>query len=119
MRVLGYRNSDIERKLGLSTSYLSRLFSGSIELRFEHIVDISNAMGLRTDEMFRFAYPDTQEPPSSAAKRLRAATGSFQPVQPPMLTPPPPPPPTEEDLERLMAKTLRRFFGEMAKIGED
>lgn len=120
MRILGYRNSDLERKLGLSTSYLSRLFSGAIELRFEHIVDLSNAMGLRPDEMFRFAYPESKEAPSQAARRLREATGSFQPPAPPVMAPPPPPSgPSEQDLERLMAKTLRRFFGEMSKMGEE
>jgi transcriptional regulator with XRE-family HTH domain len=120
MRVLGFRNADLERKLGLSTSYLSRLFSGGIELRFEHIVLLSKAMGLRPDEIFRFAYPETGDAPSEAARRLRASTGSFQPPVPPSAPSQPaqPTPPTEADLERLMAKTLRRFFGEMSKVGE-
>jgi transcriptional regulator with XRE-family HTH domain len=120
MRVLGFRNADLERKLGLSTSYLSRLFSGGIELRFEHIVLLSKAMGLRPDEIFRFAYPETGEVPSEAARRLRASTGSFQPPAPPSVPAQPaqPAPPSEADLERLMAKTLRRFFGEMSKVGE-
>ena len=120
MRILGYKNSDVERQLGWSTSYLSRLFSGGIELRFEHIVLLSKAMGLRPDEIFRFAYPETGEAPSEAARRLRASTGSFQPPAPPSAPAQPaqPAPPTEADLERLMAKTLRRFFGEMSKVGE-
>ena len=122
MRVLGFRNADLERTLGLSTSYLSRLFSGGIELRFEHIVLLAKAMGLRPDEIFRFAYPETGEAPSEAARRLRQSTGSFQPQVPPPAVQPlsatAAPAPSEADLERLMAKTLRRFFGEMAKIGE-
>ena len=122
MRVLGFRNADLERTLGLSTSYLSRLFSGGIELRFEHIVLLAKAMGLRPDEIFRFAYPETGEAPSEAARRLRQSTGSFQPQVPPPAVHPlsatAAPAPSEADLERLMAKTLRRFFGEMAKIGE-
>ncbi len=119
MRVLGFRNADLERKLGLSTSYLSRLFSGGIELRFEHIVLLANAMGVRTAEIFRFAYPETGEPPSEAAQRLRLSTGGFQPpVHPPPALPQYGPPPSEADLERLMARTLRRFFGEIAKLEE-
>ena len=117
MRILGFKNSHLEKKLGLSTSYLSRLFSGSIELRFEHIVDLSHAMGLRPDEMFRFAYPEPKEPPSESARRLREATGSFQPTAPVMVAAPSGP--SERELERMMAKTLRRFFGEMAKAGEE
>ena len=120
MRILGYRNADLERKLGLSTSYLSRLFSGGIELRFEHIVNLAGAMGLRVEEILRFAYPETSEMPSEAALRLQAATGHFKPPAPsqPAVVPPATNAPSEADLERLMAKTLRRFFGEMSKIGE-
>ncbi|HYU32065.1 MAG TPA: helix-turn-helix transcriptional regulator [Thermoanaerobaculia bacterium] len=120
MRVLGFRNADLERKLDLSTSYLSRLFSGGIELRFEHIVLLARAMGLRPDEIFRFAYPESGEPPSEAAQRLRLSTGGFQlPVHPPAAQQPPSAAsPSEADLERLMARTLRRFFGEMAKLDE-
>jgi transcriptional regulator with XRE-family HTH domain len=119
MRVLGYRNADLERKLGLSTSYLSRLFSGGIELRFEHIVNLAGAMGLRVDEIFRFAYPESGELPSDAARRLQAATGHFKPPGPQSAPAQPASTgPSEAELERLMAKTLRRFFGEMSKIDE-
>lgn len=119
MRILGYRNADLERKLGLSTSYLSRLFSGGIELRFEHIVNLASAMGLRVEEILRFAYPETGEMPSEAALRLQAATGHFKPPVPqPAAAPPAASAPSEADLERLMARTLRRFFAEMAKIEE-
>ena len=119
MRVLGFRNADLERKLGLSTSYLIRLFSGGIELRFEHIVLLANAMGVRPDEIFRFAYPETGEPLSEAAKRLRRSTGGFQtPSHPPTPKPQPHPEPSDADLERLMARTLRRFFGEIANREE-
>jgi transcriptional regulator with XRE-family HTH domain len=119
MRVFGYRNADIERKMGWSTSYLSRLFSGGIELRFEHVLDITTALGMRPDEIFRIAYPDT-EPPSEAALRLRQATGAFLPAR----SSAPPPPPAyplsrmwsdeelERMMERLMEKALRKFFTE-------
>ena len=100
MRILGFRNADLERKLGLSTSYLSRLFSGGIELRFEHIVNLAGAMGMRVEEILRFAYPETGEPPSEAARRVLAATGHFQPPAPqPATAPPAPSAPSEADLE--------------------
>lgn len=111
MRVFGYRNADIERKMGWSTSYLSRLFSGGIELRFEHVLDITTALGLRPDEIFRIAYPD-REPPSEAALRLRQATGAFLPTRsaPPQTSRPDAR--SDEDLERVMEKALRKFFAE-------
>ncbi|HJX28173.1 MAG TPA: helix-turn-helix transcriptional regulator [Thermoanaerobaculia bacterium] len=115
MRVFGYRNADLERKMGWSTSYLSRLFSGGIELRFEHVLDITAALGLRPDEIFRIAYPD-REPPSEAALRLRQATGAFLPARSTVPASPPPHPlpstRSDEDLERLMEKALRKFFTE-------
>lgn len=128
MRVFGYRNADIERKMGWSTSYLSRLFSGGIELRFEHVLDITAALGMRPDEIFRIAYPD-HEPPSEAALRLRQATGAFLPANPTVPTSPAPPtspPPyplhgmrSDEELERLverlMEKALRKFFTERTR----
>jgi transcriptional regulator with XRE-family HTH domain len=114
MRILGFKNADVERKLGWSTSYLSRLYSGGIELRFEHVLDISKALGLRTEELFRFAYPDRGEAPTEAALRLQEAAGSFQwlPQRP---APPPPPPPatTEADLDRLMARSLRKLLAQL------
>jgi transcriptional regulator with XRE-family HTH domain len=120
MRILGFRNADVERKLGWSVSYLSRLYSGGIELRFEHIVDIAGALGLRPEEAFRFAYPDNGEEPSDAAKQVRTATANLGGVRLPAPTPPPapapaaPPPPTltEADVEKIVAKTLRRFLSD-------
>jgi transcriptional regulator with XRE-family HTH domain len=112
MRVFGYRNADIERKMGWSTSYLSRLFSGGIELRFEHVLDITTALGLRPDEIFRIAYPD-REPPSEAAQRLRQATGAFLPIKagvPPQSSGPDMR--SDEELERVMERALRKFFPE-------
>lgn len=117
MRVLGFRNADIERKLGWSVSYLSRLYSGGIELRFEHIVDIASALGLRTEEVFRFAYPETGEEPSEAARQVRSTTSGFggfraasaasAPLAP---SEPQPAPLTEADVERIVLRTVRRLL---------
>ncbi len=116
MRILGFRNADVERKLGWSVSYLSRLYSGGIELRFEHIVDIAGALGLRPEEAFRFAYPDLGEEPSEAAKEVRKATSDLGGVRlpAPAAAPAAPVPPaiTEADVERIVAKTLRRFLSD-------
>jgi len=119
MRVLGFTNRDIERKLGLSSSYLSRLFSGGMELRFDHIVNISKAIGMRPEEVFQYAYQQTDEPPSEALKKLRKTTGAFHGPAAQAAPAAAFGGPTEQDLERLMAKTLRKFFAEMSKIGTD
>lgn len=116
MRVLGFRNADVERKLGWSVSYLSRLYSGGIELRFEHIVDIAGALGLRTEEVFRFAYPETGEEPSEAAGKVRAATSGFggfrllPSASAPAPQEPQPAQLSEEDVERIVLRTVRRLL---------
>jgi transcriptional regulator with XRE-family HTH domain len=116
MRILGFRNADVERKLGWSVSYLSRLYSGGIELRFEHIVDIAGALGLRPEEVFGFTYPDLGQEPSDAAKEVRKATSELGGVRlpAPAAVPAAPLPPilTEADVERIVAKTLRRFLSD-------
>jgi len=118
MRVLGFTNRDVERRLGLSGSYLSRLFSGDIDLRFSHIVSISRAMGLEPEELLLLAYPHGEEPQSPAARRL-AARLQGQPEPPPS----PPPPiatgltlPVEEMVERVVTRLLQRFGAGLAAL---
>jgi transcriptional regulator with XRE-family HTH domain len=79
IRASGLRNRDIERRLGVSASYLSRLFTGNIELRFDHIVNIGQALGLEVGEVFRFVYPYPKDPPSASAVRLREILSCLQP----------------------------------------
>ena len=109
IRAAGLHNRDVERALGLSSSYLSRLFAGTIELRFEHILKISEAVGLQPFEIINAMYPVPKDPPTEAMLRLREALRH--------LTPQPPPPPGwtpeaqaafEERLEKALWKALRR-----------
>ena len=109
MRLLGFRNSDLERRLGVSAGYLSRVFSGGIELRFDLLAELVELMGLRVDELFHFAYPETGEPPSEMAQRLRESTESFRPS--PTLQAGPSP----EELERVITRSLQSFFGKVFK----
>jgi len=113
MRVLGYTNRDVERKLGLSSSYLSRLFSGLIELKFQHIVDIAGAIEMDPVELIYFAYPQPKVPPTKAAARMRtliggpaaAAAEARQQAEPP----------SQKDLEEMMRSMMKKFFADMSK----
>lgn len=71
MRVLGFSNRDLERQLKLSGSYLSRVFSGDLDLRYSHILLLSRAMGLAPEEILRLLYPPEPGPRSPAAERLK------------------------------------------------
>jgi hypothetical protein len=115
MRILGYKNRHFERQLELSSSYMTRLFSGQIELKFRHIVDLAQVMGLETGEFLRFAYPNLP-PPTEAALRLRSLIGipeaaGSQPAAPP----PAPKGPTPREMEEMVVTAMRKLFGEMAR----
>jgi transcriptional regulator with XRE-family HTH domain len=124
MRVLGFTNREVERRLGVSGGYLTRLFSGVMELRFEHIVDIARAIGLEPQEIFELVYPQPRRPPTEAAQRIRETFGPAQALEPAVPTAKVEPPGDEESLEaveqgmeRMMMKMLRKLFAEMMTKG--
>ena len=124
MRVLGFTNREVERRLGVSGGYLTRLFGGIMELRFEHIVDIARAIGLEPQELFELVYPQPRKPPTEAAQRIRETFGPAQPLEPAVPAARMEPPKDEESLEaveqgmeRMMMKMLRKLFAEMMAKG--
>jgi transcriptional regulator with XRE-family HTH domain len=107
MRVLGVTNREVERKLGQSPSYLSRVFSGGIELKAEHLVLIPRAMGMEPAEFFHLAYPKRTEPGSRAAVQLREALQHLQlPPEEKRSEPF-----TEEQMEKMLMATLKKLMG--------
>lgn len=50
-------NREIERQLGMSAGTLSRLFSGGIELKVKHILDICDTIHFPPAKFFQAAYP--------------------------------------------------------------
>jgi transcriptional regulator with XRE-family HTH domain len=111
MRILGVSNRDVERKLGMSPSYLSRVFSGGIELKAEHLVLIPRAMGLEPAEFFHLAYPPRRSAAaSSASTQLQQALRDLQPA--PQEAPPAPADTmSDEQLQRVLFSTLKKFMG--------
>jgi len=110
IRLLGFTNREIERRLSYTPSYLTRLFSGQIELRFEHIVDIARAMGLTADEFFAFAYPARNDEPSETAQQLDSLLEELRPTPRPPKAPSPPAELTEEGLNLKILELLRSQF---------
>lgn len=116
MKILDITNREVEKKLGLSYGYLSRLFAGAIELKIEHILDICGAIGLRPAEFFHLAYPRVQVPGTPAAARLRDVLQGFQPQSgdgedPEVATPSL----RHEEIEQMMLASLRKLLAEMGK----
>jgi transcriptional regulator with XRE-family HTH domain len=112
MRILGITNRDVEKKLGVSPSYLSRLFSGTIELKVEHVMELVAAIGLEPAEFFHLAYPRLPEPGSDSAQRLRQTLRDLQPASPEAR----PGAPTQDEIDQMLMKSLRKLLAEEGKV---
>jgi transcriptional regulator with XRE-family HTH domain len=116
IRGLGLSVRDIEKRLGYSFGYLSRVFSGNIELKMEHIVDIARSLEMDPEELLAFVYPTLKEPASPTVYQLWHAVGGIPPTATFMIrkmddrdgvT-------KEEDLERALRRTLGNVLGDLA-----
>src|SRR5918999_3569814 len=54
---LGFSLREVERRLGLSRGYLTRLFAGEMDLKIDHVVEIAGVLGVEPEEIFRLAFP--------------------------------------------------------------
>jgi hypothetical protein len=117
--LLKHTNRDVERKLGVSNSYLSRLFSGYFELRFDHIVLIAKAVGLKPRELVQLAFPPPEGPPTEAFRGLVEILGGLLALSPPPAVRSPVSPPSEEELERKMEKLVLGFLARLAGDREE
>ena len=114
---------EVERKLGLSSGSLSRLFSGGIELKIKHVLDVCEVIGFPPSRFFRAAYPQRDEE-SGDAWRLQRLLEQLHPgkdrdpaVSRPEPEEPEPAPanPTQADIERMVMAALGKFFSDMGK----
>jgi hypothetical protein len=111
LRILGYTNRDLERNLKLSGSYMSRLFSGDMGLHFQHILDISRAIGLTPQELVTLAYPEMLTPPTGEAALRYEALLDETPAGPLGPAAPAPPDPT---LVRAVEEVVSTLLGRIA-----
>jgi hypothetical protein len=118
IRAAGRSHRDVERSLKVGSSYLSRLFSGTMDLRFEHIVAIGRVLGLEPDEVFRFIYPSPEEPPSETLVRLRQILSRLQPLPPAPAYAAASPAALQRDLEQAVASVVGRLAVQPAAPAE-
>jgi transcriptional regulator with XRE-family HTH domain len=71
LRILGLSNREVARRLGMSPSYLSKLLSGSADIRLDHVIRICKAVDMEPAELFGLAYPVAAPRPSLTQGRVR------------------------------------------------
>src|SRR5262245_16702872 len=111
---------EVERKLGLSSGSLSRLFSGGIELKIKHVLDVCEVIGFPPSRFFRAAYPQRDEE-SGDAWRLQRLLEQLHPGKDrePIADPEPEAAalgnPTQAEIERMVMAALGKFFTDIGK----
>lgn len=66
IRLSGVSSRQVERELGLSTGYLTRILAGQVQLRVAHVLAICQIIGVPAGSFFAALYPPT--PPASEAE---------------------------------------------------
>lgn len=113
---LGYSLRDIEKRLKVSDGYLSRVFLGAIELKLDHIIGISKALGMTPEELMAFVYPKQKDPMSPSTYELWRRVGGSPLGGLPGLQPQAPKEgaPSDEELDRALRRSLSRVLGDLA-----
>src|SRR5215470_10720563 len=55
IRAAGFSVSEVERRLGIGPKTLRRVFGGSVDLKFKHVVAVLRIIGMSQEEFFAIA----------------------------------------------------------------
>jgi transcriptional regulator with XRE-family HTH domain len=114
IRALGFTNREIEIRLNVSRGYLTRLFSGVMELRFDHVAEIAEILGVEPEELFRLAFPPSRKPVEPAVSRLREVLGvPPEPAEPAASEIPPESLALQQALEKMVARTIQTMLSKL------
>jgi transcriptional regulator with XRE-family HTH domain len=131
MRMLGFSNREVERRMEVNHGSVSRVFSSQIEAKLELVLGAARAIGLEYDEFFAFAYPDRRPPEleSPAATKVHELLEDLRPATPSRIlrVPEERPEPTSalrhapvsrEELIEELRKTVREVLSQSPPGGE-
>lgn len=130
MRMLGFSNREVERRMGVNHGSVSRVFNGVIEAKLELVLGAARAIGLEHDEFFSFAYPELRpaEKESPAARKIRSMLEDLQPLGRRPASPAPQPeeapaarpePLNREELFEELKRAVREIMEEARPAGEE
>jgi transcriptional regulator with XRE-family HTH domain len=112
IRLSGISHRQVERELGLSTGYLTRILAGQVELRVRHVLDVCRVIGLSPDRFFGALFP-LQDGPESMSRLERAlAQLHAAPGRP---APPPPPLPPSSNTDPAAGQARSRPVSELLR----
>lgn len=96
------RIREVERRLGISNGTLARIFSGKIELKFRHILDLLEILEVQPKTFFKVAYSLSEPGVVQAEELLRQVQGIVlpEPAATAILT--------REDVEAMIAEALAK-----------
>lgn len=79
--MLDISNREIERRLGVAPSTLTRFFNGQVEAKLEMVLGIARVVGFDYGELFELLYPERPEPGSGTppARKVRSMLEGLHP----------------------------------------
>jgi len=112
-------NREIEKRLGFSGGYLSRLLSGRIEIKIQHVLAILDLIGLHPHEFFSMAFPADRKEPSPLLRHLEKVMPQLVPSAMAASVAPAPAPVDLRSLQRTVEEqsleAIRRAFAGVAE----
>lgn len=109
VRLSGVSHRVIEREMGLSTGYLSRIFGGKVELRVRHVLEVCRVLDMPPDSFFQAVFPRRLGPMPGRGKMmggLRELNPAPYPVDPSTLMEGPP---DGDDSRKALRELLRKL----------
>lgn len=88
----------LERELGYSRGYISKILNGTVEMRVRHIFEILGALGIEPWEFFQLAYP---APAGAKGKKVGSTGFSVQAAVPS---------PADDELDERIRKGLLKLL---------
>jgi transcriptional regulator with XRE-family HTH domain len=95
----------VESRMGISSGTLRRIFSGRIRLKYDHIIEILEILGISPRSFFKIAY-EVEEPENLSNDELLSY---LHKLALPEAAAPPPPALTRADLEAAVLETLEKL----------